>query len=96
MKQLQDADEDATLTQLAQAWTNIALGGDKLQESYYIFQELIDKNQASPTLLNGTAASHVSQGQFLTYRKSESYEGIMINIVHCRITNVFYRKMGRS
>lgn len=47
VRQMQAADEDNTLTQLALAWTHLAAGGAKLQEAQYLYDELADKFEAT-------------------------------------------------
>eukprot|EP01112_Ceratiomyxa_fruticulosa_P005006 TRINITY_DN15569_c0_g1_i1.p1 TRINITY_DN15569_c0_g1~~TRINITY_DN15569_c0_g1_i1.p1 ORF type:complete len:295 (+),score=68.67 TRINITY_DN15569_c0_g1_i1:763-1647(+) len=54
---MKSIDEDATISQLTQAWLNIALGGEKPQEAYYIFKEMEMKYTGTPLLLNGRAVA---------------------------------------
>jgi len=61
---LKNQEDDATLTQLTEAWVNIAIGGEKYQEAFYIFQELAEKHSVTVKLLNGQAICHIHSGRY--------------------------------
>lgn len=64
LAKMQEKSDDATLTQLAQAWVGVASGGKGLQEAFHIFQEFCEKYQSTPLLLNGQAVCHIGQERY--------------------------------
>lgn len=58
LKQMQELDDDSTLTQLAEGSIHLAAGGnDGIQTAVHIYQDLIDKYQTSVMLLNNLACA---------------------------------------
>ncbi|XP_055922259.1 coatomer subunit epsilon-like [Eupeodes corollae] len=69
LSKMQQTSDDATLTQLAQAWIAISTGTEQMQDAFHIFQEFCEKNQPTPMLLNGQAICHLGQEH---YEEAES------------------------
>lgn len=64
LKAMTSSDDDATVTQLATAWVGVALGGAKVQEAQYIYQELGEKYNWTTMLYNGRAVCHMKAGDY--------------------------------
>lgn len=69
LSKMQEISDDATLTQLAQAWIAISSGTEQMQDAFHIFQEFCEKNQPTPMLLNGQAICQLGQEY---YEEAES------------------------
>ena len=111
VKRMQEIDDDATLTQLSNAWAYLAVGGTKYEEAYYIFQELIDKYGETVPLLNGIAVSLMYQGNFTqastflvtALSKSASSADTLVNMIVCsqhlakpaEVTNRYLRELRK-
>lgn len=63
-QKMSEIDDDAPLTQLVQAWVGCRQGGRKLQEAYYIYQELGDKFAWTTKLHNGLACCQMMMGRW--------------------------------
>lgn len=63
VKKMVDVDEDAIITQLANAWVSMS-AGDKLQDAYFTFQEQGDKHSATSSILNAQALCQINQGKY--------------------------------
>ncbi|XP_045450088.1 coatomer subunit epsilon [Melitaea cinxia] len=60
LKALQDIEDDGTLTQLAQAWLNLAQGGPGVQDAHYSIMELAERLGAlgaGPAAVGAAAAA---------------------------------------
>ncbi|CAF1928910.1 hypothetical protein BRARA_I02791 [Brassica rapa] len=64
LRVMQQFDEDHTLTQLASAWLNLAVGGSKIQEAYLIFQDFSEKYPMTSLILNSKAVCCMHMGNF--------------------------------
>ncbi|KAI4458840.1 coatomer subunit epsilon [Holotrichia oblita] len=89
LAEMREKDDDATLTQLAQAWVFCASGKDDLRNAYYIYQDLIDKYGATPLLLNGQAVTYIAQGKMdeaetallEAFDKDPNYADTLVNLI---------------
>jgi len=91
VKQMQQIDDDAIITQLAQAWVYACMGSEKANQASYIFEELIEKYGATNLLLNGQAICKMGCGQFVeaeplllqALEKSNNDKNTLISLTVC-------------
>eukprot|EP00298_Acanthocystis_sp_HF-20_P005514 c15660_g1_i1.p1 GENE.c15660_g1_i1~~c15660_g1_i1.p1 ORF type:complete len:298 (+),score=96.58 c15660_g1_i1:61-954(+) len=90
-KQMAKIDEDHIISQLTQAWVNLAEGGSKIDQAYYTFTELGERYGNPATTLIGAALCHMHNGKFVEAEnllndalvKSPNNPDALANLVTC-------------
>mmetsp|Transcript_7075 Transcript_7075/g.20821 ORF Transcript_7075/g.20821 Transcript_7075/m.20821 type:complete len:315 (+) Transcript_7075:2-946(+) len=92
LKELEKMDEDATLTQLVSAWVNLGKQTEKgSKEAAFCYEELIDKFEATLSLLNGLASAKMQLKDYdeaharlqEALGKSATDPDTLINLITC-------------
>ncbi|XP_014086326.1 coatomer subunit epsilon [Bactrocera oleae] len=101
---MQEISDDATLTQLAQAWIALSLGTEQMQDAFHIFQEFCEKHNPTPLLLNGQAVVHLGLERYeeaeavlrdaLT-KKHNDYDTLINMMVLAHLTGKSYETIAR-
>ncbi|CAF4828805.1 unnamed protein product [Pieris macdunnoughi] len=95
LKLLQDIEDDATLTQLAQAWLNLSQGGPGVQDAHYSIMELAERLGAlgaGPAAVGAAAAASrgmweeaeqmLTEAQTRTPQQPELLLGLTVTAAH--------------
>eukprot|EP00656_Telonema_subtile_P057178 TRINITY_DN9347_c0_g1_i5.p1 TRINITY_DN9347_c0_g1~~TRINITY_DN9347_c0_g1_i5.p1 ORF type:complete len:238 (+),score=68.14 TRINITY_DN9347_c0_g1_i5:194-907(+) len=61
---MQRQEDDATLTQLASTWINLAKGSEKIKEALFTLVDISEKYGTSTMIFNGMATAHMGQCEF--------------------------------
>ncbi|XP_055348529.1 coatomer subunit epsilon-like [Paramacrobiotus metropolitanus] len=91
VKRMQEFEEDATLTQIAEATVNLQMNGEHIQEAYHIFKDLSDKYSASTICLNGMVTALLCMGRWEeaegylqeALQKDPNNPSILANLIVC-------------
>lgn len=91
VEKMQRLDEDATLTQLATAWLQLAKGDASAQEAVYVYQDLLERHGSTDSILNGLAVCHLALGKpddaervlQEAISKNPNHAATLINAVTC-------------
>ncbi|KAK9810168.1 hypothetical protein WJX72_005996 [[Myrmecia] bisecta] len=91
LKGMMAVDEDATLAQLATAWVDLFLGGAKVQEASFIYQELGEKYNWTVRLYNGSAVCNMRMSRWEeaekelqdAYAKDAKNPDTLANLITC-------------
>jgi len=70
LRAMQKLDDDATITLLAAAWVNLAAGGERTNEAFLTYTDLIEKYGATSLLLNGLAVCNMHLRKFSDAEKN--------------------------